>query len=153
MYNSKKNTLMLWKTSSGSSAGRKSLIIENLLSGRKLDLTPETSVNMVNMKDCTKIFGWQLVEAFSPASSNVSLSVCVPLRSNISTTTRWIAVQFCTDIHGAQRMNLTYFGVPLTFHLLPSGQIIWSTTWKTNDISISLRCALCLLQCTKIKAC
>ncbi len=39
---------------------------------------------------------------------------------NSSTNIRWIAMEFCTDIHGPQRMNLCDFGVPLSFPLAPS---------------------------------
>ncbi len=34
-------------------------------------------------------------------------------------TVGWIAMEFCTDIHGFQRMNPNDFGDPLTFPLAP----------------------------------
>ncbi len=49
---------------------------------------------------------------------------------NISTTTEWIALQFCTDIHASQTMNTT-------------------TTRFTYDIPIGLSCTLCVVPISK----
>lgn len=38
---------------------------------------------------------------------------------NISTTTGWIAMKFCTSINFPHGMTLTDFDDPLTFHLVP----------------------------------
>ncbi len=38
---------------------------------------------------------------------------------NVLTAIGRIAVKFCADIHGPQRMNATGFGDPLTFPLAP----------------------------------
>ncbi len=48
------------------------------------------------------------------------------LRLSISTTIWWLAMKFCTDIHGPQRINPNDVGAPLTFPLAPpAGRIFY----------------------------
>ncbi len=59
-------------------------------------------------------------------------------------------MKFCTDIHGAQGMNLHYFGNPLTFPVAPSaGHKFMLYGCKTNDIPISLSwtCLVLISKC------
>ncbi len=52
---------------------------------------------------------------------------------NISTTFGWIALKFCTDIHGAQRINPNDFGDPLTFPLAPPAGITYHLSCKISQ--------------------
>ncbi len=49
---------------------------------------------------------------------------------NISTTRGRIAMKFCADIHGPQRMNSTDFGDPLTF---PCHEIWYTSSCPPQD--------------------
>ncbi len=54
------------------------------------------------------------------------------------------------NFHVTLRMTCNNFGDPLTFHLTPSsGQKLYLSKLKANDIPISLSCTLCLVLVSK----
>ncbi len=74
---------------------------------------------------------------------------------NIAITIRGIAMKFCTDIHGPQRMKPTDFGDPLTFPLgSPRDWHMWfwvkclNNYWTAPGESVALvLCTLCVCVC------
>lgn len=48
----------------------------------------------------------------------------------ISITIQWTSMIFCSDIHGYQRMNLSYFGDSLAFHLAPPWDWRFCILWN-----------------------
>ncbi len=76
---------------------------------------------------CTDIHGpqrmkpiWRYRDFSFGTTSRLSFLV---LKRHNSTSTEWIGLNFCADIHGSPMMNPNDFGDPLTFSFVPpSGQ-------------------------------